>query len=243
MGAVMAEGSNATLVVRAPVPADSRISIVHEGRTVASVRGGELRYAVTGGRGAYRAEILVPGAPGQPPAPWIVSNPIYFGVGSGEAGQPATAATADPVPAAANSPPFPWRIEKDPSSSGTLRTGPTDAALEYKLGEGAADDQFVALASDLADASFSAIQLSLAADRPMRISVQLRSGDGRRWGRSYYVDPAGSRVTVPVSSLTPIGKPFGPVQDPTSLLLVVDLTNARPGRSGMLRVLASAILR
>jgi hypothetical protein len=101
----------------------------------------------------------------------------------------------------------------------------------------------VALATDLEGPQFTAVQLSLSADRPMRISVQLRAGDGRRWGRSYYVDPAGSGIAVPVSSLAAIGKPFGPVQDAKSLLLVVDLTNAQPGRSGTLHVSSSAIVR
>ena len=238
MGTVVPENADATLTVRAPVPAESEISIVRNERVVSSVRGPELRYDVKGGSGAFHAEILVPGAPGLPPAPWIVSNPIYFGAGGGAL---SPAPPSAPLPAAANIPPFPWRIEKDPSSSATLRIGATDVSLEFKLGDGVPNDQFVALGTDLKASSLSEIQLSLAADRPMRVSVQLRSGTGMRWGRSYYVDPAGSSLVVPISALAPIGPPRGSIADAGSLLLVVDLTNARPGRTGVLRVLASAL--
>jgi hypothetical protein len=234
MGATLPDDSDATLVVQAPVPPGSEISILRNGRTVTSISGSELRHVVTGGSGAYRAEILIPGAPGLPPVPWIVSNPIYFG------------ARADDVPSAAlpvvaaNIPPFPWRIEKDPSSSATLHSGATEATLEYKLAEGERADQFVAVASDL-HGTPGAIELSLAADRPMRVSVQLRSVDGFRWARSYYVDPRGSALRVPVSSLVAIPPSAGPVRDAQSLLLVVDLTNAQPGRTGTLRILSSAL--
>lgn len=236
MGAQLPGDADATLVVRAPVPPGSRISLVRNGRTVTSIDGGELRHVVTGGSGAYHAEIAIAGVPGDPPVPWIVSNPIYFGGGGGAVRPPA----ASEAPLAANIPPFPWRIEKDPASSATLRTGATDATLEFKLADGARNDQFVALATDVKP-PVTGINLSLAGDRPMRVSVQLRSPAGGRWGRSLYVDPAGTSIQVPVSSLAPIGTPPGSAGEATSLLLVVDLTNAQPGRTGVLRVLASAL--
>ena len=239
IGAVVPDGSEATLVVRAPVPPESQIAIVHGGRTVASTHGSELRYRVAAGNGAYRAEIFLPRAPGHPPVPWIVSNPIYIGGPAALAGHGGVAAVAPPV--VSTIPPFPWRIEKDAASSATLRTGATDASLEYKLGDGGRYDQFVALATDLDASSLNALDLSLAADRPMRVSVQLRASSGMRWGRSYYVDPAGSAITIPISALAPIGTPTGSVRDAKSLLLVVDLTNAQPGRSGTLRVLSSGL--
>jgi hypothetical protein len=238
MGASVPEGSDATLVVRAPVPADSEISLVRDGHTVTSSRGSELRYALTEGKGAYRAEIAVPRAPGQPAVPWIVSNAIYFGEPGGEVRQ----AASPSAPILGTIAPFPWRIEKDPSSSAMLRTGATDATLEFKLGDGPRRSQFVALATDL-QPPLSAIDMSLSGDRPMRVWVQLRATDGARWGRSYYVDPAGSLLHVPVSALAPIGSTSGPVRDATSLLLVIDLTNAQPGRTGVLRVLSSALIR
>ena len=94
--------------------------------------------------------------------------------------------------------------------------------------------------------SFTAIDLSLAADRPSRISVQVRRADGTRWGRSVYVDSAGSRVRVALSDLRATTGSAGSAVsgiDVTSILLVVDLTNAAPGRAGKLRVLSSALVK
>ena len=241
MGATVPEDTDATLLVRAVAPAGSEISIVRNGRVLTTTRAPELRYVVTGGSGAFRVEILAPGGPGLPPVPWLVSNPIYFGEPLENAKRPvgteAQVASTTPIP------PFPWSIEKDPSSSATLRTGEHEASLEYKLGAGERNNQFVALATDLPAESVSAIDLSLAGDRPLRVSVQLRNPAGGRWGRSYYVDPAGSALHIPLASLVPIGAPPGTVADARSLLLVIDITNAQPGRSGVLRVRSSALLR
>jgi hypothetical protein len=235
MGDTVPEDSDATLILRAPVPDDSEISLVRNGRTVRTTRGSELRHVVTGGSGAYRAEILLPGAPGVPPVPWIVSNPIYFGEPAGDVPPPAPAG-----PLTASIAPFPWRIEKDPASSATLRMGATDVSLEFKLADGARASQFVAIGTDV-HGPLNGVRLSLAGDRPMRVSVQLRAADGARWGRSYYVDPRGTIVDAPVSALSPIAPITGPVRDPVSLLVAIDLTNAQPGRTGVLRVLASAL--
>jgi hypothetical protein len=242
LGGLLPEGSDATLSARALAPAGSDIAIVHEGRVVATTRGAEITCVATGARGAYRVEIRAPSSPGGPGAPWVVSNPIYFG--SAPIGPPEPAPIAGGGAAIA---PFPWRIEKDPSSSGILRTSANEASLEYRLGAGSRASQFVALATDLNQQSFEAIDLTLAADRPARVSVQLRTADGTRWGRSFFVDPSGSALHVPLEALRPIGT--GSTTNPltataaTSLLIVIDLTNANPGRSGTLRVTRSAFVR
>jgi hypothetical protein len=231
MGTVIGEDADATLTARALVPEGSEISIVRNGRTMTSSRSGDVRHVVTGGKGAYRVEIVAPGAHGTPPVPWLISNAIYFG------NAPAPHVDAPLVPAATRIAPFPWRIEKDAASSATLRTADFDATLEYTLAEGERHGQFVAMASDLNRQPFETIDLSLVGDRPMRVSVQLRTADGRRWGRSYYVDPAGTTLHIPVTGLRPIsGADQGSftAADATSLLLVVDLTNAAPGRRGSL---------
>ena len=249
MGAVLGEDSDATLVARAAVPEGSEMSILRNGQVMTTARGGEVRYVVTGGRGAYRVEILAPGGYGVPPIPWVVSNAIYFGTSVRSIDPAAAPASAEGAAAPNRGAPFPWRIEKDPSSSGVLRTNETEAVLEFKLGEGARANQFVALASDLRQQAFSVIELSLAGDRPMRVSVQLRAADGRRWGRSYYADPSGSTLRIPVAALRRIGAALTAGESQvdstaaTSLLLVVDLTNANPGRSGKLTVRASAFVR
>ena len=64
-------------------------------------------------QGAYRVEVHLPGAPGTPPVPWLVSNPIYF--------LPPPAPPADPVIHAMLFPDgMSWHMEKDPGSTGTV---------------------------------------------------------------------------------------------------------------------------
>jgi len=223
------------------------MSIVRNGRVMTSAPGGEVRHVITGAKGGYRVEIVAPGTTAVPPIPWLVSNPIYFASTRAQGASGESQGRPSPLDLGASViVPFPWRIEKDPSSSGVLGTTDTEASLEYKLGAGERGSQFVALASDLRGQSFGAIDLRLAGDRPMRVSVQLRTADGRRWGRSYYVDPAGSRLYVPVEALRPIGASADAriaSTSATSLLLVIDLTNANPGRSGTLRVRGSAFVQ
>lgn len=237
MGSVLGDDSDGTLIARATLPPGGELVLMHDGREVSRSRG-EIRRVVTGVDGAWRVEGRVPGAPGSPPVPWLVSNPVYF------VNPPAPAApTPPPSPPAAS--PFPWRIEKDPSSSAMLRASEHEVTLEYKLGDGPRNSQFVALATDLRQQIFSAIDLSLAGDRPARVSVQFRRADGQRWGRSLYVDPAGLTLHVPVAELRPLAgneTAAPPSRDLTSLLIVIDLTNAAPGRTGVLRVRASALI-
>jgi hypothetical protein len=243
MGGVMAAGADATIVARAPQPRGAELLLLRDGREIARGRG-DIRHTVTGAHGAYRVEVRIPGAPGTPPVPWLVSNPVYFG--ESPAGKGAEGAGAAVGAKGAAIAPFPWRIEKDAGSNGILRSGASEAALEYKLAEGPRNSQFVALATDVRGQPFNQIDLSLAADRPMRVSVQVRRASGERWGRSFYVDAAGSSIQVPIAGLKPMTAAPGSVisgADVTSILLVVDLTNASPGRSGTLRVLASALVK
>jgi len=262
MGSVLAEDADGTLIVRAVRPDGGELAIVHDGRVVATTHGTELRHVLTGARGAYHVEIVAVSTTGMPPVPWVVTNPIYFGAKGPAVARAELSARfgeASPKPlrgeggaegargAEGAIAPFPWRIEKDPSSSAVLRTTDRDATLEYKLGEGERANQFVALATDLHEQSFSAIDLSVSGDHPQRVSVQLRTADGRRWGRSYYIDPGGSALRVRVGDLAPVRpaatEPHVRSNEATSLLLVVDLTNANPGRSGSLRVRSSAFVQ
>jgi hypothetical protein len=242
MGSVLPRGSAATLLARATMPAGGELILLHDGQVIATTRGGELRYPVSGGAGAFRVEVHLAAGSDATRVPWIVSNPIVFAEHINREPPEAPPASA----AGAAIAPFPWRIEKDPSSSGILRSSSQDATLEFKLGAGARESQFVALASDLRGEAFDAIELGLAADRPCRVSVQLRTVEGKRWGRSYYVDPAGSRLHVRVGDLRPLDSGHAGALAPSlaqSLLLVMDLTNANPGRSGTLRVTSSALVR
>ncbi len=242
MGGAFPGDSDATLTARALLPRGAELVLRHSGQEIGRTTNGELRRSLNDAQGVYRVEVSLPDAPGVPPVPWIVSNPIYVGLSSAAPG----ASLARPAPAPSGGiAPFPWRIEKDASSGGILRTSDHQVSLEYKLGEGPRNSQFVALATDLQHPSFGALELSLAGDRPLRVSVQVRRADGGRWGRSFYVDPAGTSLRIPLSTLRPIGGAALAAVSPTdvtSILLVVDLANAAPGGSGTLRVLASALV-
>ena len=239
MGGQMPDDSDVTIVARSVVPPGGELILLRDGREVTKGRDW-VRRTVTEARGAYRVEVRLPGAPGSPAVPWLVSNPVYFLADIDDAAKAGNNAES----AARPIPPFPWRIEKDPSSSAIVRTGDHDVTLEYRLGDGPRNSQFVALASDLGRQVFGTIELSLAGDRPLRVSVQIRGKNGGRWGRSYYVDPAGSLLRVPLAGMRPIdGAAAVPAStDLTSVLVVLDLTNAAPGRAGVLRVRASALI-
>jgi hypothetical protein len=237
-------GATVTLLARATLPRGAEMVLLGPGGEAAR-SAGELRKEVRADTpGAYRVEVRVPGAPGTPPVPWLVSNAIYTGPA-----QPAAPAARD-QPAAGHArsaiAPFPWRIEKDPASRAILRSLDHSAELEYTLAAGERRSQFVAIASDVAHQAFKTIDLELSSDRPARVGVNVRAADGRRWGRSFYVDPGGSVVHAALAEMRPIGEGSGafPGSDAvTSILLVIDLTNAAPGRSGVLRVLSSALAK
>ena len=232
-------GASVTLRARATLPAGAQLVLIGPDGEIA--RGAaELTREVPADRpAAYRVEARLAAAPGDPPVPWLVGNPVYvanFGA----------AVPMESAPPVAREGQFPWRIEKDPASSAILRTPDSRGELEYHLADGPRGSQFVALASDLRAQAFSAIDLTMAADRPTRLAVQVRTADGRRWGRSYYVDPAGTAVHAVLSEFRAVGiqaTAVPPSESLTSVLLVVDLTNAVPGHSGHLIVRSSALVK
>jgi len=175
-----------------------------------------------------RLEILFDGAPGTPPVPWVVSN--WSG--------PRPIAPVPKLPQPLIAQPFrrssPWRVEKDPASSGQVSVAEEAATLHYVLAEGRTS-QYVAAAVDLAPSlPYSALIFDARAARPMRVSVQLRFPDGERWVKSVYLDTqdreAAARVEEMVAAGTP--RPMPNVTTAESLLLVVDLVNSKPGDSG-----------
>lgn len=241
----------ADLVAHATRPEGADVSLMHGGAMVTSSKA-EVRYDASANPGAYRVEVRLPSAPGQPPIPWLVSNDLYAGTAPasstpGGSGTGATSTGPSNVPALpSTAAPFPWRIEKDPASSAIVRTGSHSVEFVYRLADGPRGSQFVALATDIHNDAIRGMHFGLQTDRAARVSIQVRTADGRRWGRSYYVDPTGSELTVPLKDLSPIEGAGGGAPDPkklTSILLVLDLTNAVPGHSGQLTVLSSELVR
>jgi hypothetical protein len=76
------------------------------------------------------------------------------------------------------------------------------------------------------------------ADKPMRLSVQLRvpgGQEGERWQRSVYVDTMPRDITVFFNDMRPAGPARGErpaLEAVDSVLFVVDTTNTALGSSG-----------
>jgi hypothetical protein len=216
---------------RADVPANASILLLRNGEVVAWRTGGALDHEA-GEPGSYRVEVMVPQASGMPQMPWVLSNPIFwFRPGSGQ---------PPPAGPSVSSPPLPdgdWRTEVSTGSRAAVAAGSSAVNFTYQLASGDPASQFAALVHDLRDQpAFSVIALRASASQPTRVSAQLRfAQDGqRRWRRSFYVDRTGREVRIPIARLRPAD---GPGEQPpsgraTSLLFVIDLTNAVPGARG-----------
>ena len=194
----------------------------------AGVRAGVVRDGLRS-----RLEMHSEQAPGAPPVPWVVSN--WTGErASQSAPAPPQPVTADPVALASA-----WRVEKDPASAGEVRVTGNSLTLEYALGQ-SGSSPFVAAAADLVkEQSFATLTFVGRAVSPMRVSVQMRFADGRRWTRSVYLGPQGRQVVVPVTDMVAADGSAARTPDPgtaTSILFVVDLVNAKPGSLGSLTI-------
>jgi hypothetical protein len=188
------------------------------------------------GEGTYRIEVYLTSGPGDPPIPWIVSNPIYVRHeewGTSRPDLPQAPATTTDIQGG------PWHTEHDAASSAQVAqpehpTGPVE--FTYELGGGHRAGQYAALAIGVGQALSERTHLAFRAHAsgPMRISVQARQpASGHRWQRSIYLDPEPRDVVVRFSDMTPVGSSgaFDPaVAD--SVLFVVDTTNTLPGTQG-----------
>jgi hypothetical protein len=236
MGSVLTPGP-AAFVARAAVPPGSRIVVRRNGVNVADASGGVVQLGESPAVGAYRVEVEVPGAPGSPPVPWLLSNPIYF--------LPTLAPPTLPpsprfIPLAAGTA---WHVEKDPASTAAVSASGAEVILDYRLAPGDRASQFAAVVADLhaTPGASRSIRLTASAPRPMRLFVQLRypQGGGQRWARSIYVDSSPREIVVPIEAMAPMDRQAGEAPDAsaaTSLLFVVDLTNARPGAADRVRI-------
>jgi hypothetical protein len=206
------------------------------------VQGPRLVYQADGSPGVYRIEATLPvRRGGGPPAPWLVSNPIYVG--------PAVPFVPPPTPPPVASRviyhdgPSPLAVEHSDRSQGAVGVvaaeGGTQLSLRFALGGKLSEAPFVAFASPAAEiGGYTAVRFTGRASRPMRISVQLRAsaeqGSGR-WRRSVYLDQNGRTVTVPFAEFRPVQNglaPAPPLPSITSLLFVLETLNTALGSNG-----------
>ena len=221
-----------SISVKAAMPPGAEIVLVEDGRETQRATAPDVRFLILPDSTTARIEIRVAGAPGTPPVPWLVNNPVYYF-------SPTIPLPMRPPPGeiVALSQGLTWHVEKDPRSVAMVTgSGGPYASLQYELAPGAKTSQFAALAGDIRGRarSFAHLLFVGSAARPSRVSVQLRYGSGERWGSSVYLDSTAREAEVPIARMRPLDRQDGPAPDPataTSLLFVTDLTNARPGDS------------
>jgi hypothetical protein len=188
------------------------------------------------GEGTYRIEVYLSNGPGDPPIPWIVSNPIYVRP-PGWGTTPATIAAPPTITRGAQG--GPWHVEKDDASAAQVAqkdypTGPVQ--LTFRLGAGERAGKYAALGIGVGKALTERTQVSMRAhaSQPMRISVQARQPrTGHRWQRSVYLDTTPRDIIVRFADMRSVGSSatFDPAVADT-LLFVVDTTNTSPATAG-----------
>jgi hypothetical protein len=248
-----------TLAIKGPLrfevavqaPSEAQITLLRDGATVLDARGPSLRYSAESGPGVYRAEVSLPRAPGQPPVPWIVSNPIYVGRGTDDVPQVRDPQAAQRPRAVqrtevyADGPATGWTVEHSIESQAAIDVRNavlgTQLQFRYALSGGPSTHPFAALVVPAGSslASNDRLTLSARADRPMRLSVQVRApgntADGERWHRSVYLDETPRDLSVFFDDMRPRGATRTPrpvLADIRSILFVVDTVNTASGTAG-----------
>ena len=228
-------------------PDDARITLFRNGVAVATAQGARLQHDADAA--VYRVEVTLPDSPGNPPVPWIMSNPIYVGR------QPEGAApSVTQLPKARTfttlyngGPARGWTIEKSMASDAAIDVigalPGSQMLLRFALSGTAADSPYAAFVTPAGAAIATADRLvfNARADRPMRVSVQLRApgGEGERWRRSVYLDRTPRTIELafadfrPVSSTSAAQPALSKVE---SVLLVVDTVNTKIGSNGQITI-------
>jgi hypothetical protein len=239
--------SGTPLALRAEVTAPQEhaptLRLYRDGEMVASAMGASLEHQTDGASGVYRIEATMPARRrGGPLAPWLVSNPIY--VGPSVPFVPPAAPAVVASRALYTDGPSPLEIEKSEQSAGAVdvakaERGGTQLSLRFALGGRQSEAPFVAFATAAPEiAAYTGVRLTGRANRPMRVSLQLRAsaeqGSGR-WRRSIYLDESVRTVIVPFSEFKPSQAGLAetvPLDSIRSLLFVLDTMNTALGSNG-----------
>ena len=220
----------------------AELHLLKDGAVVMRSTSGTIAFAhaAQSSPAVYRVEGVWTGAPGTPPVPWIVGNPIRVGFAPARARVPLLSAArwARRVPVDG------WRVEQHPASvtqlASTVLT-PTNTArtLTWQLGGGVPAGQYAAMAVTVPPGFLrraDRLSFTLRSGKPMRVSVQLRISDGgARWQRSIYASPSPTEHSVALREVTPVGAPPGTPLDLAkvdAILFVVDTVNTVPGSAG-----------
>ena len=228
--------SGTTFTVRANASSGGTIVLRKDGRIASQHPLPELTFDSRGENGTYRVEVYLSNAPGDPPVPWIVSNPIYVRPTGWGRMSPAVDPAVPTITLSVQG--GPWHVETDGASTAQVsQTEPPKGPAEfsYRLAD-RASGQYAALVIGVGKALTERTHLALRANaqQPMRISIQARHPrSGERWQKSVYLDAQVRDVIVPFTEMSPVGNSgaFDPSQSDT-VLFVVDRTNTNPGTAG-----------
>jgi hypothetical protein len=250
-------GGEVTLHVRSNAPTTFTTTVWNGASQVGPGRHEpEFTVAVPGSPAAYWVGIQAPGERGH--VMWLRSNRIFLGTKASGSQLPSTEDVNNIISTDAPQPIFDghttngWHIEHEPTSVGALEiatgfSGP-ELRLRYGLSAGLSAGPFVTFAYDVPPGMLMSDRLTFTvrAEKPMRMSVQLRTdgGDGNRWQKSVYVSTADEKRTVFFADFVPVGAaPAAPASlaDIRTILFVVDTTNTKPGSSGRLWIKSAAL--
>jgi len=253
MGQTLEPAGPVTIHVRTLLPpGGGEVLILQDGQVVHAQAASELSYEAGAVESvAFRVEVRLAGAPGTPPVPWIVGNPVYVGPRAGEGVEPPPRLPArETRPLYSNEPEqgLPWAVEVDPESRAAIgvtpNVGGVELAFRYALRGAPIAGQYAALVRPLADGLVGddRVVLRARASRPMRVEIQIRQPggpDGQRWERSVYLDEQAREVTVFFDDMHPIGptdtfRPDLSLID--ALLFVVDTNHTPPATAGVVWV-------
>jgi hypothetical protein len=233
-------GGPVTLRVQSNAPPDFTTTIFGGSRVLMTDRHEQtFTFEAPENPEVYRVEIRPDGRA----VPWVVSNAIYV--------RPSAPAGKLPVrpPATASVSLFDgqttkgWQTETDGRSLAALEvstglSGP-ELRFRYALAADRPSGEFVAISSAASNGlePNNRLAFTVRAERPMRISVQLRNGkpESERWLRSVYVDTFAQQRTVFFDDLTPVGvtSTWSPtLSEIRSVVFAIDTTNTKPGTAG-----------
>ena len=265
MGGLLPLAGAVHVRVDVQAPDDAQITLLRDGEAVASAQGARLDHDAPAEPAVYRVEVTLPNSPGTPAVPWMVSNPIYVGRGperSAPQGSPVSApqsGSGEPIKSAPRTfttlydggPARGWTTEKGGASDAVIDVigavigalAGTQLLLRFAISGAPGDSPYAAfvMPATTAIAMYDRLVFTARADRPLRLSVQLRApgGEGERWHRSVYLDQTPRTVELPFNDFRPRGattSAFPVLSMIDSVLFVIDTVNTKSGSNGRIQI-------
>ncbi len=257
MGESVPLEAGVNLRARVSGPPGTTLRLMRDGVVVHEGGDAEVSWSASG-PGVYRVEAHVPGAPGTPPVPWVLSNPIYVGL---------------PRPPAVDGGPHAAPLSRIPARAAEVATehgagdvselvdaqladararqlaGEQPIGWRFALSSGVPAGQFAAVQLPVAGgvSAFERVRFTVRSAAPLRAWLQLRAGPAtERWGKTFYADEEPRVVELSLRNFLPIGATSTaapPLARIDALLFVVDTLNSRPGASGSMTLSEIAFVR